>query len=453
MKKPFLFTFFVLAACQSASEAPQSFENLLKITDTTEQKICSLPLTELRRRLSPEEIEAAKTEAFDFEKLILEKANDPSALIRILFRRAALRRRLNVEESVSETAQQFYEALNVGTAAPTTLEAYHDAFHFWADRIQEQSEFGERDSTAYNIRFCIINEKRAELHAASRKEILAHVTNGVSLPAPMLIETIKHETSFDSGFYIQMMDKVFTPENSNALTPLARAKIRADEPFLPFDPSAAETFWIKRDEEILAAIKYIQSHNFSSPADKLEFMTYVDQSLRKLWNSNTAAEHFDNDEEFETFKKGIPARIIKIDEFNTSELRKMLVGRGWFRDDLDGKGAAQNAWLIAQHADRNPEFQIEALGLIEKSFDAPGVSKSNYAYLYDRVQMQFEDDKSSNERLQRYGTQGRCTGTGTWEPFPVEAPNRIDEIRAEVGLGTIADYKSRFKGLCKMDER
>ena len=182
-------------------------------------------------------------------------------------------------------------------------------------------------------------------------------------------------------------------------------------------------------------------------------MTNIDQSLRKLWSSPDAQSHFDNPGELEEFKAGISSRIVTVDEFNTSELEKMLQGRGWFRDDLDGEGAAHKAWLIAQHADRNPEFQIKALALIEAEFGSPGVSKSNYAYLYDRVQMRFTDGLDASKRIQRYGTQGRCIGKGLWEPFPVEDPERIDEVRADVGLGTMAEYKSRFKTLCHEDQR
>ena len=67
--------------------------------------------------------------------------------------------------------------------------------------------------------------------------------------------------------------------------------------------------------------------------------------------------------------------------------------------------------------------------------------------------MRFDDSAKTSEKIQRYGTQGRCTGPGTWEPFPVESPDRIDEVRAEVGLGTMAEYKLRFKNICKEDQR
>ena len=453
MKKPFLLLFFIVCACQPTSQEPRDFDDLLTLTDTTEEQICSLPLTEFAKHLTPKEIEIAKTNAFNLETVIDDYADDPISQIRVLFRRAALKRRLNVNAPVSEFADEFYKTLETNEGTPITLTGFHDEMHYWMDRIAEQSEYGSQDSQAYSIRFCVINEKRAELHAASRKDIIERVKLGVKLPAPELIENINHETSFSDGFAAEMLAKVFTEENAKQLTSLARAKMRSDQSILPFDPLTAELFWEERDEEISAILEFIGAHNFSAPSEKLEYMTDIDQSLRKLWSDKRAEKHFETTEEFESFKEGISKRVIKVDEFNTTELQKMLLGRGWFRDDLDGSGAAHNAWLIAQHADRNPDFQIKALELIETDLDSPGVSKSNYAYLYDRIQMRFEASTNIPKRLQRYGTQGRCTGPGTWEPFPVESPERIDDIRAEVGLETMTQYKSRFKNICKEDQR
>ena len=453
MKKISLLAVCLLSACQPTPENLQSFNDLLKITDTTDTQICTLSLTELRHNLTVSELEKSKALAFDFDKVIEQYAHDPVTQIRIIYRRTALRRRLNVEDDDTELANEFYKSLSASEEVPTTLKGFHDGFHYWVDRISEQNQFGDQDSVAYNLRFCVMNEKRAELHAASRKEIITRVEQGVDLPAPELIENVNHETSFNDGFAAHMLANIFTDENSESLTPLARAQMRAGKSFLPFDPKKAKEFWEKKDEEISAIIKFIQSHSFSVPADKLSYMTDMDLSLRRLATGPEAENHFDNSDEYKVFLEGLTERIWKVDKFNTLELQNMLEGRGWFRDDLDGPGAANDGWLIAQHADRNPDFQIKALELIEAELDAPGVSKSNYAYLYDRVQLRLDNDTSISKRLQRYGTQGRCTGLGTWEPFPVVAPDRIDDIRAEVGLSTLAAYKAQFRNICKNDER
>ena len=419
----------------------------------TDTQICNLPLTDIRAQLSPDELETAKAKAFNYETLIDKYASDPEAQIRIIFRRAALKRRMMVDNDDTALAEEYYDTLKASESAPVTLTDYHDGYHYWMDRIGEQSQYGDPGSAAYNLRFCVINEKRAKLHAASRADIQARVERGVNLPASELVENINHETPFDNAFSKDMLSKIFTSEKVDKMTPLERAQMRSDQAIMPTDPKTAKMFWEKRDEEISSVIEFLKSHEFSTPADKLTYMTNIDQSLRKLLRRADAKQHFENAEEYEAFKDGIVTRMIKVDDFNTAELEKMLSGRGWFRDDIDGSGAAGDAWLIAQHADRNPEFQIKALALIEADIDAPGVSKANYAYLYDRVQMRFTDDMDTEKRIQRYGTQGRCTGPGTWEPFPVETPDRIDEIRAEVGLGSMADYKSRFKDICREDQR
>lgn len=452
MKKIAIVAGLVIAACQPAPDQPKTFEDLLKITDSTDEQICTLAVSDFLRTMTPEELETAKAKAFDFENLIADTVDNPAAQIKILFRRSALRRRLLALEGNAELANEFYQNLNASETKPESLAEYHEAYHYWMERIQEQSQYGDPESVAFNLRFCVMNEKRAVLHAASRTDILLRIKNGVTLPSPELVENINHETSFPDGFSEERLAEIYTEETIERLTPLARAQMRGDKAFLPTDPKSEKLFWEKRDEEIAVMIEFIRSHDFKTPANQLGYMTDIDQSLRKLWNDNEAKVHFQDDAQFDAFRANIPERVQKIDEFNTAKLQNMLKNRGWFRDDLDGRGAANDAWLIAQHADRNPEFQKDVLKLIEAQLESPGVSKSNYAYLYDRVQMNTAHTDGT-EPLLRYATQGRCTGPGTWENYPVEEPERIDALRAEVGLGTLADYKSRFKDMCTRDER
>lgn len=447
-----------LAGCQSAPTGPelsnpQSFQDLLTVTDTTQLPVCTLPLEVVRQNMSETKLEAAMTAAFDYDALGQEYKNDPVTQISVIFRRAALKRRMSVKTDETAAAQGYYDSFDNEMTAPQTLTQFHDGFHYWMDRIAEQGDYGDTSSPDYNLRFCVMNERRAVLHAASRADILRRVEAGVQLPNPDLIENINHETSFDDGFVDKTMAQIYTTENSASLKPLGRAKMRGNKPFLPFDAKYAAPFWEARDTEISVVLNHIETHNFTKAADKLGQMSEIDQSLRKLLGGSEAENHFENTKEFEAFKDGVYQRMTKVDEFNTAQLQSMLEGRGWFRDDKDGRGAGFDAWLIAQHADRNPEFQIEVLKLIETELGAPGVSKSNYAYLYDRVQMRERDEVAFDKRVQRYGTQGRCTGPATWAPFPVEQPDMIDAVRAEVGLGSMADYKTMFKDMCKEDQR
>ena len=458
MKKALLVCLVSSAACTDVAPPQnlQNFQDLLEITDATDKTICDLSVTELRANLTAEEIDTAKAAAFNYQPLIEKYADDPAQQIRVIFRRAALKRRLNVMEDKPDLAQRYYDDLSAYETTPTTLYDFHEAYHYWMDRIGEQGEYGEANSAEYNLRFCVMNEKRAELHAASRKDILARVERGVSLPAAELIENINPETTFENGFNRKLLSEIFTDDAIATLTPLERAQMRGDQAFLPSDPKTEELFWEERNKELSAMIAYISTHEYATPADKLGDMTDIDQSIRKVWQDAESKAHFEDPGQHEAFRKNIGKRmaddVVDVDEFNTAELQNMLKGRGWFRDDIDGQGAANDAWLIAQHADQNPDFQQEALKLIEAELGAPGVSKSNYAYLYDRVQMRF-GDRENAQALQRYATQGRCTGPGTWEPLPYENPEKIDATRAEVGLGALAEYKARFKDMCTEDQR
>lgn len=232
-------------------------------------------------------------------------------------------------------------------------------------------------------------------------------------------------------------------ENEARSEPLEFALSRTKETTLQDgDPKSADAFWEERDKEISLVLDYVETGEFGTPADKLQAMVSIDQSLRHL---STALEqnssHFDSEEEFELVKRGFPERVMRVDAFNTAQLKEMLQGRGWFRDDIDGALAAQYAWVIAQHADRDPAFQREVLAMMEAELGAPGVSKRNYAYLFDRV-------AGKDGRPQRYGTQGRCTAPETWTPNEIEDPENVDSRRAEVGLPPMEDYISVFKDIC-----
>jgi hypothetical protein len=135
-----------------------------------------------------------------------------------------------------------------------------------------------------------------------------------------------------------------------------------------------------------------------------------------------------------------------MDTENTAELKRLMARWGWFSSARFGVQTEQSAWLIVQHADQDPQFQREVLGILEPLVQRGEVSGKTYAYLYDRVATSFKDP--SRARPQRYGTQGHCVGTGAWEPFPVEDPEHLDERRKSVALPPEAEYIALFKERC-----
>lgn len=138
-------------------------------------------------------------------------------------------------------------------------------------------------------------------------------------------------------------------------------------------------------------------------------------------------------------------RMSALDAENLRTFKALLDRWGWFDRRTWGNDADQDAWTLTQHADADLPFQKRVLGLLEPLIKSGGTSSSNFAYLYDRVAV-------NDHRLQRFGTQGYCTGPGVWAPRPIEDPAHVDERRKAVGLPPLADYIASFKGICHEDE-
>lgn len=122
-----------------------------------------------------------------------------------------------------------------------------------------------------------------------------------------------------------------------------------------------------------------------------------------------------------------------VDEANTAWLKDQMKTRGWFTIADYGKEADQAAFLMVQHADRDPTFQAQILPQLEKLALEGKTRPQGYAMLFDRVAV-------AQKRPQRYGSQGRCNELGIWTAFETEDPANLDQRRASMGLQPAADY-------------
>lgn len=137
-----------------------------------------------------------------------------------------------------------------------------------------------------------------------------------------------------------------------------------------------------------------------------------------------------------------PAELVelmrRVDADNTEALKRIIAEIGWPLRSVVGEGAAEGAWLIAQHTP-DPEFQIQARDLMAEAVARGEASPAHLAYLIDRCLV-------AQGREQLYGTQYVDTGDGLgWRLRPVSDPERLDERRAQVGLGPHADHDQRMK--------
>jgi hypothetical protein len=66
---------------------------------------------------------------------------------------------------------------------------------------------------------------------------------------------------------------------------------------------------------------------------------------------------------------------------NTDRLREIVREYGWPGVSLVGEQGSDAAWLLAQHADRQLDFQREVLPLLERAVDAGEAKPAHVAYL------------------------------------------------------------------------
>ena len=176
---------------------------------------------------------------------------------------------------------------------------------------------------------------------------------------------------------------------------------------------------------------------------KLAHMVEVDQYVR---TKTEVPPSLKNDGERFDYSQRIAERMARVDRRHTADLKALLLNYRWFTISEFGAEASQNAWLLVQHADHDAAFQREVLKILEPLAAKGETNPKNFAYLYDRVATSFQNPAA--RKPQRYGTQGQCTGPGAWEPFPVEDPAKLDELRASVGLMPEAEYQKMFVNIC-----
>ncbi|MBK9419829.1 MAG: hypothetical protein IPN44_02100 [Flavobacteriales bacterium] len=125
-----------------------------------------------------------------------------------------------------------------------------------------------------------------------------------------------------------------------------------------------------------------------------------------------------------------------LDAENRQELVQLIETKGWPKNSVVGEDAAGAAFLVIQHWDTDQ--QKKYLPTIEKLCKENEASWESYALMYDRIQV-------SENKPQKYGSQIRFNSeTNTYEPYPLLDETKVDEWRAEVGLGHLKDYVSNW---------
>jgi hypothetical protein len=124
--------------------------------------------------------------------------------------------------------------------------------------------------------------------------------------------------------------------------------------------------------------------------------------------------------------------MIKIDSINLQKIENILDKKGWAGKDLVGEQANMTIFLVIQHSDL--ETQKKYLPMMREAVKKGNANAANLALLEDRIAMW-------EGRKQIYGSQLYYDEKkGKYFVSPIEDPDNVDKIRAEVGLGPISEY-------------
>jgi hypothetical protein len=136
-----------------------------------------------------------------------------------------------------------------------------------------------------------------------------------------------------------------------------------------------------------------------------------------------------------------------VHEKNAARLREILSEHGWPTATQVGSDGAYAAWLIVQHSIGEPKLQRAVLPMLEQEAASGCIPAWQPAYLADRIAM-YEG------RPQRYGTQWLDdTKDGRARPWPILEPDRVDSLRASVGLGPLAMIPERGPDLPQEEQK
>ncbi|HET9863781.1 MAG TPA: DUF6624 domain-containing protein [Steroidobacteraceae bacterium] len=134
-------------------------------------------------------------------------------------------------------------------------------------------------------------------------------------------------------------------------------------------------------------------------------------------------------------------RMCTADEDDLGWLKARIASAGWFDAGKYGKAADQAAWLLVQHADRDPAYQAWIAELLEPKLRTGDTDPRNFAFLVDRIAIH-------EGRPQTYATQMECVGGKSLVPL-IGDPHELDARRAALGLESYAEQQAQRQHLCR----
>lgn len=120
-------------------------------------------------------------------------------------------------------------------------------------------------------------------------------------------------------------------------------------------------------------------------------------------------------------------QVLRIDADNTAFMRSVIAKCGWPKQSAVGEEAATAAWLLTQHADMDPQYQVMAAQHMKYAVLAKEASPIRLALLVDR-------NRRLTNQPQVYGMQYYTGPDKTIRFYDIVTPGQLEARRAEIGL-------------------
>lgn len=189
-------------------------------------------------------------------------------------------------------------------------------------------------------------------------------------------------------------------------------------------PGVAEWRMAHPDESAAALARRDAARTLADPSLRIELgrRAASDQQARVKWLAAPA-------------NRAAGQEVDAVDADNLQWLRSLVRDHGFPTAQQVGEGGLQDAWLLLQHADRDPQFQDEVLPTLVKRRADGELSANDVARTTDRVLL-------AKRQPQRYGTQfpAKAWLSNHFDLPEGQSVSEIDAHRRELGLMPLADY-------------
>ena len=168
----------------------------------------------------------------------------------------------------------------------------------------------------------------------------------------------------------------------------------------------------------------------------LEAIRPSDPELAKQLSQRAARDQAARDTVFDKTGKPIPSafkEMLIVDKNNLTWLKPLVEAHGFPTLQKVGLKGVENAWLLVQHADRDPTFQAKVLAELKPRLRTQPFLRSDYALLTDRVLLALH-------KRQIYGTQFDVKN-GRLVLRPTKDLAGLPQRRAEKNLMPLRAYR------------